>query len=110
MDILASQINDYLKNEYVMNFQYDEEKSEFHFFADMEHVSLKVRIICREEEKQILLFAYVPIKIQESQYASVLRFINKIQMDNLDAVCMLINENDNVLMSQSALNVGSVFA
>lgn len=44
MDILASQINDYLKNEYVMNFQYDEEKSEFHFFADMEHVSLKVRM------------------------------------------------------------------
>lgn len=52
----------------------------------------------------------MPIKIQESQYASVLRFINKIQMDNLDAVCMLINENDNVLMFQSALNVGSVFA
>ena len=109
MDILARQVNDYLKNEYEMNFQYDDEKSEFYFSIDMNHVCLEVRIICREEDKQVLMFAYVPIKIQESQYMSVLRFINKIHMNNYDSVCLFINEDCNKLMSQSALNVGSDF-
>lgn len=109
MDVLARQVNDYLKNEYELNFQYDEEKGEFYFSIDMSHVCLEVRIICREEDKQVLLLAYVPIKIQESQYTSVFRFINKIQMDNLDSVCLFINEECNKLMSQSALNVGSDF-
>jgi len=109
MDILASQVNDYLKEEYELSFLYDEEKSEFNFSIDMKHVSLDVRIICREEDKQVLMLAYVPIKIQENQYSSVLRLINKIQMDNLDSVCLFINEDCNKLMSQSALNVGSDF-
>lgn len=38
MDILARQVNDYLKNEYELNFQYDEEKGEFYFSIDMNHV------------------------------------------------------------------------
>ena len=109
MDVLARQVNDYLKNEYELNFQYDEEKGAVYFSIDMSHVCLEVRIICREEDKQVLLLAYVPIKIQESQYTSVFRFINKIQMDNLDSVCLFINEECNKLMSQSALNVGSDF-
>lgn len=76
---------------------------------NMNHVCLDVRIICREEDKQGLLLAYVSIKIQESQYTSVFRFINKIQMDNFDSVSLFINEECNKLMSQSALNVGSDF-
>ncbi len=85
------------------------ERREFYFSIDMNHVCLDVRIICREEDKQVLLLAYVPIKIQESQYTSVFRFINKIQMDNFDSVSLFINEECNKLMSQSALNVGSDF-
>lgn len=56
----------------------------------MNHVCLEVRIICREEDKQVLLLAYVPIKIQESLYMSVFRFINKIHMKNYDSVCLLM--------------------
>lgn len=109
MDILAKQVNDYLKKEYELNFQYDEGKSEFYFSIDMDHVCLEVRIICREEDKQVLLLAYMPFKIPKSQYMPVLRLINKIQMDNLDSVCLFINEDCNKLMSQSALNIGSDF-
>lgn len=109
MDILAKQVNDYLKKEYELNFLFDEEKGEFNFSIDMNYVCLEVRIICREEDKQVLLFAYVPIKIQESLYMSVFRFINKIHMKNYDSVCLFINEDCNKLMSQSALNVGSDF-
>ena len=109
MDVLAKQVNDLLKNQYELGFQYDEEKAEFYFSIDMNHVCLDVRIICREADKQVLMFAYVPIKIQESQYSAVLRLINKIQMDNFDSVSLFINENCNQLMSQSALNVGADF-
>lgn len=76
MDVLAKQVNDLLKNQYELGFQYDEEKAEFYFSIDMNHVCLDVRIICREADKQVLMFAYVPIKIQESQYSAVLRLIN----------------------------------
>lgn len=109
MDILASQVNDYLKKEYGLNFLYDEENSEFNFSVNMDHVSLDVRIICREEDKLVVMLAFVPIKIQESQYTSVFRFINKIHMDNYESVYLFINEECNKLMSQSALNVGSDF-
>ncbi|WP_455636416.1 hypothetical protein [Parabacteroides sp.] len=109
MDILAKQVNDYLKNEYELNIQYDEEKGEFYFSIDMDHVCLDVRIICREEDKLVLLLAYVPIKIPKSQYTSVLRLVNKIQMNNLDSVNLFINEECNQLMSLSVLNVGSDF-
>lgn len=52
MDVLAKQVNDLLKNQYELDFQYDEEKAEFYFSIDMNHVCLDVRIISREADKQ----------------------------------------------------------
>ena len=110
MNVLAKQVNDYLKKEFDLNFEYHDEEGEFVFSIDMDCVCLKVKILCREEDKQVLLFAYLPVKIQKSQYASVLRFINKIHMLNYDPICLLINEDCDKLMAQSVLNVGDDFS
>ena len=100
MDILAKQVNDYLKKEYELNFQFDEEKGEFNFSIDMNHVCLEVRIICKEEDRQVLFFAYVPIKIQESLYMSVFRFINKIHMKNYEKYQHKYYKNVNNLLTK----------
>lgn len=76
MDVLAKQVNGLLKNQYELDFQYDEEKAEFYFSIDMNHVCLGVRIICREADKQTNRIKIIHLYlIDKTKYSRVLVFL-----------------------------------
>lgn len=110
MDILAKQVNDLLKNNYDLNFGYNEGESEFGFSIELDHVCLDVKIFCYEEDRRIAFIGWAPVKVSKSLFGDVCRFINRVHMRNSYVpACLILNEDIRQLASKVILDIGKDF-
>ena len=105
MNNLVKQIEQYLHQ---LNIKAELEEPEiFGFDINMENTMLSVRIICDKHEKRVMIFGEAPFNIPKNKMNEVLLKLNDIHQHEYNTAHCFINVENEHIMSQVILNLGS---
>ena len=105
MNNLVKQIEQYLHQ---LNINAELEEPEiFGFDINMENTMLSVRIICDKHEKRVMIFGEAPFNIPKNKMNEVLLKLNDIHQHEYNTAHCFINVENEHIMSQVILNLGS---